>query len=74
MIDQEYVGSIEQTKKALEAVERELADRLHLDVRNVRAELIALDLAGTLVEDAVVRKWHQLYCGYLDWLEHRESL
>lgn len=48
----------------LTAVERQLAERLGLQA-DVREQLMRLDRAGQLVEDELVRDWHDLYASYV---------
>lgn len=67
--DLDLVETFEQTKAALEAVEKRLAERLQLALRrNVRGELIARARQGKLVEDELVARWHELYASYMDSL------
>jgi hypothetical protein len=68
-LDRECVVTFEQTRDALEAVERRLADRLgiHAAHGHIRRELLKLDRAGQLDEDELVADWYDLFASYLDW-------
>ncbi len=79
---QRYLGDLDigdcvetpaQLLAKLTAVERQLAERLGLMGTDVRIQLRRLDDAGQLVEDELVRDWHDLYATYVVNIDESES-
>jgi hypothetical protein len=64
--------SFEQSKANLEAIEKQLGERLGL-TGDIRVQLIALDRSNNLAEDSLVQDWHGALCAYLNDLEHQDK-
>ena len=56
----------DQVKEELEGIERRLAPRLGVPVRECRLKLLALSRANELEEDALVADWYEAYQSYLN--------
>ncbi len=77
-IPQECIETFEDIKQQLEAVELKLAKRFNIlttkSSEHIRSTLIKMSRANELVEDELVRDWHDLYASYQDWIkyDHRQ--
>jgi len=70
LVEQDCVQTFDQVKDELEQVENKLARQLNLRSQDVRGQLFALARQEKLVEDDLVKRWHELYAVYADWLRH----
>jgi len=61
--------TFDQTVERLLGIERQLAARFGL-TGNIRAQLIEMDKANKLIEDALVADWHCAYATYDSELRH----
>lgn len=68
-LDADCVVTFEQTRDALEELERRLAADLGIRGTrgHIRRELLRLDREGELVETKLVAEWYELFASYLDW-------
>lgn len=59
--------TFEQAQKELYEIELQLAKKLNLPTLLISENLLELDLAGELVEDELVSRWHEVYSRYKNW-------
>ena len=73
-LDSDIFDTPEKSLARLQAIESSLALALGISGSNIREQLIALDRAGSLVEDELVSNWLRELAWYNDWLENPRTI
>ena len=73
-LDSDIFDTPEKSLARLQAIESSLALALGNSGSHIREQLIALDRAGSLVEDELVSNWLRELAWYNDWLENPRTI